>query len=88
MYQADDKNQYLLKTQVHLDHDMKRLGYERPNIFCEATSFSRQLTWAEAQKLGDSLILLKQQDLVEGNLERLRECLDVFGLSGGVKHSS
>jgi hypothetical protein len=56
-----------------------------PKLFCEAIDFSRELTWAEAQELGESLSSLKQTVFAEGNVERLRECLDVFAWSGGVE---
>lgn len=57
---------------------MKRLGFDRPKVVCEATKFSCELTWADEQQLGESLDSLNQEVFAGGNVERLRECLDVF----------
>ena len=86
MYQADDQQRYSLRTQVRLDSGMKRLGYERPKVFCEATNFSRELTWAETQELGESLRSLNQAVVSEGGVKRLLECLEVFSKSGQLEH--
>ncbi|WP_345531596.1 hypothetical protein [Viridibacterium curvum] len=73
---ATNGDQFQLNLPVHRDQNFNRLGWHEPRVIYSGQSST--LSWLEAAELASQLSALTHAPILEGGVDRAKECIAIM----------